>query len=48
MNGCGLKMFKMKVQVELFLYLLLMAHRETEVVTAYFLNLGTIGGEWSA
>jgi len=42
MNGCGLKIFKIKVQVELFLYPLLVAIRETGVVTAYFLNLGTI------
>jgi hypothetical protein len=42
MNGCRLTIVKMKVQVESFLYLLLMAYRETGVVTAYFLNLGTI------
>ena len=48
MNGCGLEMFKMKLQVGLYLYPLLVAYRETGVVTAYFVNLGTICGEWSA
>jgi len=45
MNGCGLKIFEMKLQVELFPYSPLMAYRETGVLTAYFLNIGTILGE---